>query len=53
MSKTVQAKDFYTENRKRFQNELKIYLNQRLFDKKIITEEMYMLAKDSLVSEAR
>ncbi|MBQ2897463.1 MAG: hypothetical protein IJE46_03960 [Clostridia bacterium] len=52
MSKNVQAKDFYTERRKKFETELKIYVNQRLYDKKVITEEMYMFAKDFLINKA-
>lgn len=41
MTKTVQANDTLKRNREQFNNELKMFINQKLFDKHIITEDMY------------
>lgn len=40
------------DNRKHFNNELKMFVNQKLFDKKLISEEMYWTAKEMLIKEA-
>lgn len=52
MTKTVQANDMLRKNREHFQNELKMFINQRLFDKNIISEDMYWSAKDALLKQA-
>ncbi|MBP3360945.1 MAG: hypothetical protein J6N52_08845 [Clostridia bacterium] len=52
MTKTVQADDTLRKNREQFNNELKMFVNQKLFDKKLISEEMYRTAKEILVKPA-
>ena len=40
------------KNKDRFESELKLYINRRLYEKKIITEEMYSHAKAVLIKKA-
>lgn len=40
------------KNREQFNTELKIFINQKLFDKRIITEDMYHTAKEILLKQA-
>ncbi len=35
-----------------FAQELKLYINKRLYEKQIISEEMYLSVKDRLVRQA-
>ena len=49
MTKAVQANDTLKNNRERFENELKMFVNQRLYDKHIISEDMYFTAKELLL----
>lgn len=39
-------------NRRQFNTELKLYINQQLYNKHIISEEMYISAKEKLLKEA-
>ena len=41
-----------TKNREQFNTELKLFINQRLYDKHIITEDMYHMAKEILLKRA-
>ena len=52
MTKTVQANDTLKKNREQFNNELKMFINQKLFDKRIISEDMYWAAKELLLKQA-
>ena len=52
MTKTVQANDTLKRNREQFTNELKMFINQKLFDKHIISEDMYWTAKELLLKQA-
>ncbi|MBS7298690.1 MAG: hypothetical protein KIG65_06365 [Eubacteriales bacterium] len=52
MTKTVQENDTLENNRQQFLCELKIFINQKLFDKHIITEDMYHTAKEILLRRA-
>lgn len=52
MTKTVKANDTLKKNRELFNNELKMFINQKLFDKHIITEDMYRSAKELLLKQA-
>ncbi|MGN0180374.1 MAG: hypothetical protein ACI4DY_13205 [Monoglobaceae bacterium] len=52
MTKTVQANDTLKKNREQFNNELKMFINQKLFDKKLISEDMYRTAKELLLKQA-
>lgn len=38
-------------NYNRFNNELKIYINERLFKKNIISEQMYFDAREVLIKQ--
>lgn len=40
------------KNREQFLTELKIHINQKLYDKHIITEDMYCAAKELLLRQA-
>ncbi len=51
MPKMVQANDTSKKNRERFYNELKLFINQKLFEKRIISEEMYWTVKELLLKE--
>ena len=50
MTKSVQ--ESLRDNRERFEQELKMYINKRLFDKHIISEDMYFAAKELLLKKA-
>lgn len=52
MTKTVQANDRLKNNREQFEQELKMFINQKLFDKHIISEDMYFTAKELLLKKA-
>jgi hypothetical protein len=52
MTKTVQANDTLKKNREQFLSELKMFVNQNLFDKHIISEDMYFTAKEILIKRA-
>ena len=52
MTITVQANDTLKRNREQFNNELKMFINQKLFDKHIISEDMYWAAKELLLKQA-
>lgn len=51
MSKNIQAYDTLKKNKERFNNELKMFVNQKLFDKRIISEDMYFTAKEFLLKQ--
>ncbi len=51
MTNTVLTNDTLKKNNAQFQTELKMYVNQRLFDKKIITEDMYSSCKEQLLKK--
>ena len=48
----MQTNDKLNKNREQFKNELKIFVNQKLFDKHIISEDMYWTAKELLLKQA-
>lgn len=52
MEKNIQAYDTIEKNREKFNNELKMFVNQRLYDKRIISEDMYLTAKELLLRQA-
>ena len=52
MTKAVSANDRLKNNRERFEHELKMFINRRLFDKHIISEDMYFTAKELLLKKA-
>ena len=52
MSKDIPVKDNLKKNREIFNNELKLFINQRLYDKHIISEDMYFAAKEILIKQA-
>ena len=52
MTKIVKANDTLKKNREQFNNELKMFINQKLFDKHIISEDMYWTAKELLLKQA-
>lgn len=52
MTKALQANDRLKDNREKFEQELKMYINRRLFDKHIISEDMYFAAKELLLKKA-
>lgn len=52
MPKSVQAYNKSKKNRTQLNTEIKLVINQRLFDKHIITEEMYQSAKEQLIKQA-
>lgn len=52
MIKTVQANDPLKKNSEKFTNELKMFINQKLYDKHIISEDMYWTAKELLLKQA-
>lgn len=49
---STQKNSIQTKNRQHFLNELKLYINRRLFERRIITEDMYLSARDSLLRQA-
>lgn len=52
MTKNVQANDTLKKNREHFLCELKMFINQKLYDKHIISEDMYFTAKELLLKDA-
>lgn len=52
MAKAQSTNDTIKKNREQFNNELKMFINQKLFDKRIITEDMYWSAKELLLKQA-
>ena len=44
--------DSIKKNREQFNTELKMFINQKLYDKHIITENMYRTAKELLLKQA-
>ena len=52
MSKAIQNDDNLKERQENFSKELKIYINQKLFEKKLISEDMYCTAKELLIKGA-
>ena len=52
MANAMQTNDKLNKNREQFKNELKIFVNQKLFDKHIISEDMYWTAKELLLKQA-
>ena len=52
MTNTVKTNDTLKKNREQFNNELKMFINQKLFDKHIISEDMYWSAKELLLKQA-
>ena len=51
MADNVHAKDTLKKNRENFTVELKMYINERLFSKNLITEDMYWSAKEHLIRQ--
>jgi len=51
MTNGMYAGDITKLERDRFNNELKLFVNRRLFDKHIISEDMYNAAKDLLMKQ--
>ena len=51
MTNTVKTNDTLKKNREQFNNELKMFINQKLFDKHIISEDMYWSAKELLLKQ--
>ena len=51
MADNVHAKDTLKKNRENFAVELKMYINERLFSKNLITEDMYWSAKEHLIRQ--
>ena len=47
------AKDKLFTEREKFYTELKIFVNQKLYEKNIITEDMYWSAKEQLLKTCR
>ena len=52
MAKNVHDDDTLRKNRENFQIELKMYINENLFKKNLISEEMYWAAKEHLIKQA-
>jgi len=52
MTNPVKTNDTLKKNREQFNNELKMFINQKLFDKHIISEDMYWSAKELLLKQA-
>ncbi len=52
MTDTALANDTLKKNREQFKNELKMFVNQKLFDKHLISEDMYWSAKELLQRQA-
>ena len=44
--------DTIKKNRERFMRELKLFVNQKLYDKRLISEDMYSAAKETLIRQA-
>ena len=52
MTKNQRSDEKLRKNREQFNTELKMFINQKLFDKHIITEDMYFAAKEILLKRA-
>ena len=52
MTKTAYTNDTLRKNREHFQNELKMFVNQKLFEKNLISEDMYSTVKELLLKKA-
>lgn len=52
MTNNVKINDTLKKNRDRLNNELKLFINQKLYDKHIISEDMYRSAKELLLKQA-
>lgn len=51
MTKKVQANKGTYREQANFEHELKMFINQKLFDKHIISEDMYWTAKELLLKQ--
>ena len=51
MANNVQVNDTLKKNRENFAVELKMYINEKLFRKNLITEDMYWSAKEHLIKQ--
>ena len=51
MTKKVQANKGTYREKANFEHELKMFINQKLFDKHIISEDMYWTAKELLLKQ--
>lgn len=52
MQKSAQVNDTVKKNRENFNIELKMFVNQRLFENHIISDDMYRTAKELLIKQA-
>lgn len=53
MIKATETSEKQRENRALFLHELKMFMNQKLFEKNLITEEMFRTAKELLLKQNR
>ncbi|MBR3933940.1 MAG: hypothetical protein IKJ68_08560 [Clostridia bacterium] len=51
MSELNTINDTLKKNKERFNTELKIFINKKLFEKQVITEDMYYKVKEILVNQ--
>ncbi|MBO5136209.1 MAG: hypothetical protein J6C17_02375 [Clostridia bacterium] len=51
MSCQIKNDEKLINNYNRFNNEVKIYINEKLFEKNIISEQMYFDAKEVLIKQ--
>ena len=47
-----QADEIIEKNRKSFNSELKMFINKKLYEKNIISEDTYLNAKEILIKQA-
>lgn len=52
MDKKVQADSILKRNRDVFHRELKMYINKKLYEKNLISEDAYLNAKEYLIKQA-
>lgn len=52
MDKKVQTGDVLMKNRDVFHRELKMYINKKLYEKNLISEDAYLNAKEVLIKQA-
>lgn len=52
MTETLKTTDTMMKNREQFKTELKMFINQKLYDKHLISEDMYWTAKELLLKQA-
>ena len=52
MENIVQANEILRKNRENFNVELKMFINKKLYEKNIISEDAYLNAKDFLIKQA-